>query len=197
MARVHGPTLGISVTHVVKPSDPHASRRAKPVADLAERVPLDRAIPLVAVETLGLAVLFSIYWALDAGASVLAPLLVPPVVSFVLVVANSAAVGSRPGRVVTSYVIAGVVGLGVAALPGAAFPEAVLAGGVTMLAMHLTGALHSPAIAVAIIAVLADFSVTQAVLALPLLVLLSALVVGLAAAAHRVLGDMDYPPRLW
>ncbi len=174
-----------------------ASPRAKPVTDLAERVPLRRAVPLAAVETLGLAVLFAIYWGLHAQASVLAPLLVPPVVSFVLVVANSGAVGARPGRVVSAYLIAGVAGLGVAVLPGAAFPEAVVAGGLTMLAMHLTGALHSPAIAVSIIAVLADFTVPQAALALPLLLLLAILVVALAWAAHRVLGDQEYPARLW
>jgi CBS-domain-containing membrane protein len=149
------------------------------------------------VETLGLAVLFAVYWILDAGDSVLAPLLVPPVVSFVLVVANSAAVGSRPARVVAAYLIAGGIGLGVAALPGATFAEAVLAGGATMLAMHLTGALHSPAIAVAIIAVLADFSVADALLALPLLFMLAVLVVALAWSAHKALGDMDYPAAIW
>lgn len=154
-------------------------------------------MPLVAVETLGLALLFAIYWLLDAGSSVLAPLLVPPVVSFVLVVANSAAVAARPARVVGAYAIAGLVGLGVAALPGPSFPEAVLAGALTMLFMHLTGALHSPAIAVCLIAVLANFSAAQAIVALPLLVLVAMLVVGLAWAAHRVLGDVAYPTAWW
>jgi CBS-domain-containing membrane protein len=167
------------------------------VEDLADRILWRRALPLVAVESLGLAVLFTIYWFLDARDSVLAPLLVPPVVSFVLVVANSSAPGSRPLRVAVSYLIAGVVGLGVSALPGPVMPEAVLAGALTMLAMHVTGALHSPAIAVAIIAVLADFTAGQAARALPLLFVLSVVVVALAWAAHKVLGDSEYPAHWW
>ena len=118
-------------------------------------------------------------------------------VSFILVVANSSVPGSRPGRVVASYVIAGAVGLGVSALPGPTFPEAVAAGALTMLVMHLTGALHSPAIAVAVIAVLADFTPRQAVIALPLLFTLAVVVVVLAWGAHRVLGDADYPEKWW
>jgi len=171
--------------------------RATPVSDLTEQVPLRRALPLVLVETAGLAVLFSVYAVLHANDSVLAPLLVPPVVSFVLVVAQPQAVGSRPGRVVGSYVIAGVVGLGFSASPGPDLLEAVAAGAITLLLMHLTGALHSPAIAVSLIAVLTDFGAAEAVAALPLLVVLSSLVVLLAWAAHRTLGDSDYPARWW
>ena len=169
----------------------------RPVEDLAERLPWRRALPLVAVETLGLSVLFTVFWILDARDSVLAPLLVPPVVSFILVVANSSAPGSRPLRVVGSYLIAGVVGLGVSALPGPIMAEAVLAGAGAMLLMHLTGALHSPAIAVAIIAVMADFAPGQAARALPLLFLLALVVVALAWGAHKVLGDSDYPSKWW
>jgi CBS-domain-containing membrane protein len=98
---------------------------------------------------------------------------------------------------VGSYAIAATVGLGVSALPGPTFPEAVLAGALTMLAMHLTGALHSPAIAVAMIAVLADFTPVSAAQALPLVLLLAAGVVALAWGAHKLLGDADYPPRWW
>jgi len=171
--------------------------RARPVSDLTEQVPFRQAIPLVLVETVGLAVLFSVYAVLHAKDSVLAPLLVPPVVSFVLVVAQPQAVGSRPGRVVGSYVIAGVVGLGLSASPGPDLVEAVVAGGVALLLMHLSGALHSPAIAVSLIAVLTEFSAAEAVAALPLLVGLSMLVVLLAWGAHRTLGDADYPERWW
>lgn len=156
-----------------------------------------QAIPLVIVETLGLGIIFGIYAVLDARESVLAPLLVPFAVSFVLIVANSSAPGARPLRVVGSYSIAAVVGLGVSALPGPTFAEAVLAGAGTMLAMHLSGALHSPAIAVAMIAVLANFSVASAAQALPLVVLLATGVVILAWGAHKVLGDADYPARWW
>jgi CBS domain-containing membrane protein len=156
-----------------------------------------QALPLVLVETLGLGIIFAIYAVLDARDSVLAPLLVPFAVSFILIVANSAAPGARPLRVIGSYAIAGTVGLGVSALPGPTFPEAVLAGALTMLAMHLTGALHSPAIAVAMIAVLANFTPASAFQALPLVVLLAMGVVTLAWAAHKVLGDADYPARWW
>jgi CBS-domain-containing membrane protein len=151
----------------------------------------------VLVETAGLAVLFSVYAVLHANDSVLAPLLVPPVVSFVLVVAQPQAVGSRPGRVVGSYLIAGVVGLSLSASPGPDLLEAVAAGSLALLLMHLTGALHSPAIAVSLIAVMTEFSPMAAGSALPLLMGLSMLVVLLAWGAHRTLGDADYPARWW
>ncbi len=66
-----------------------------------------------------------------------------------------------------------------------------------MLAMHLTGALQSPAIAVAMFAVLANFTPISAAQALPLVLLLATGVVTLAWAAHKVLGDADYPARWW
>jgi CBS-domain-containing membrane protein len=171
--------------------------RVRPAADLADRLPLPQALPLVVVETLGLGIIFAIYFGLDALDSVLAPLLVPFAVSFVLIVASSGVPGARPLRVIGSYAIAALVGLGVSALPGPTFPEAVLAGGLTMLAMHLSGALHSPAIAVAMIAVLADFPPRAALQALPLVVLLATGVVVLAWLAHRALGDATYPTRWW
>ncbi|HUW17134.1 MAG TPA: HPP family protein, partial [Actinomycetes bacterium] len=89
------------------------------------------------------------------------------------------------------------VGLGLSASPGPDLLEAVAAGAITLLLMHLTGALHSPAIAVSLIAVLTEFSAPAAVAALPLLVGLSMLVVLLAWGAHRMLGDADYPARWW
>ena len=171
--------------------------RVQPARDLADRLPVRQAVPLVLVETLGLGFIFAIYAGLDALDSVLAPLLVPFAVSFILIVANSSAPGARPLRVVGSYAIAGGVGLAVSVLPGPTFPEAVMAGAVTMLAMHLTGALHSPAIAVAMIAVLANFTPAAALQAFPLVMLLAAGVVALAWAAHKVLGDAHYPKRWW
>jgi CBS-domain-containing membrane protein len=171
--------------------------RVQPVADLSERLTLRRALPLVGVEAFGLTVLLVLYAALHAQRSVLAPLLVPPVVSFVLIVASATAVGSRPGRVVVSYLIAGVFGLGVAILPGPAVVEAVVAGALALLAMHVTGAMHSPAIAAAIIAALARFSVGDAIRALPLLLAVAAVVVVLAWLAHRVIADASYPDRIW
>lgn len=67
--------------------------RARPVEDLAAPIPWRRAVPLVAVQKLSLAVLITVYWFLDARDSVPALLLVPPVVSFFPVVANSSAPG--------------------------------------------------------------------------------------------------------
>jgi CBS-domain-containing membrane protein len=165
--------------------------------DLAERLSPRRALALAAVEAIGLVVLMLLYAALHAQQSVLAPLLVPPVVSFVLVIASPGAVGSRPGRIVMSYVIAGVFGLGIAAVSLPVSVGAVVAGTLALLAMHLTGALHSPAIAVALIAAFADFDMADGLRALPLLVGLASVVVVLAWMAHRVIGDMDYPDRLW
>jgi CBS-domain-containing membrane protein len=143
--------------------------RVRPAADLADRLPVCQAIPLVLVETLGLGIIFGIYALLDARDSVLAPLLVPFAVSFVLIVANSGTPGARPLRVVGSYVIAAMVGLGVSALPGPTFPEPVLA----------------------------NFTPASAARALPLVLLLATGVVTLAWAAHKVLGDADYPARWW
>lgn len=168
-----------------------------PGTDLAERLSPRRALALAAVEALGLAVLMLLYAALHAQQSVLAPLLVPPAVSFVLVIASPAAAGSRPGRIIASYLIAGVFGLGSGALPGPVFVGAVAAGTLALLVMHLTGALHSPAIAVALIAAFADFGTADGLRALPLLVGLASIVVVLAWLAHRVIGDAEYPDRLW
>lgn len=188
---------GAADSHAESSASPRSRTRARPALDLADALPLRQAIPLVVVETLGLAAIFGVYFLLHALESVLAPLLVPFAVSFVLIVASSGAPGARPLRVVGSYVIAAVVGLGVSVLPGPTFPEAVLAGGLTMLAMHLTGALHSPAIAVAMIAVLADFPLQAALHALPLVLILATGVVALAWLAHKVLGDATYPAAWW
>lgn len=178
-------------------TSPFRIRRAQPVDDLAERLSLRRAIPLVAVETGGLAILLVLYAALHAQQSVLAPLLVPPAVSFVLVVANPTAASARPVRIVVSYLIAGSFGLGLALVGGPALLDALVAGSLTLLFMHLVGALHSPAIAIAMIAALAEFSPADAARALPLLSALAVLVAVLAWAVHRVMADATYPDRLW
>lgn len=178
-------------------TSPFRIRRAQPVDDLAERLPLRRAIPLVAVETGGLAVILIVYAALHAQQSVLAPLLVPPAVSFVLVVANPTAASARPIRIIVSYLIAGSFGLGLALAGGPTLLDALVAGSLTLLVMHLVGALHSPAIAIAMIAALADFGPADAALALPLLCGMALLVAVLAWGVHRVLADATYPDRLW
>lgn len=171
--------------------------RVHPVADLSARKSFKRALALAAVETLGLAVLFTIYWLLDVRDSLLAPLMFPPVVSFLLVLSTSSAVISRPLRIMAAYIVAGTIGFAVAALPGATFVEAGVAGGLTMLCMHLLGAFHAPATAIPLIVVLTYTAESSALVALPLLILLAALVVFLAWGAHRILGDADYPQAWW
>jgi len=180
----------------------NATKRWRPsrvggVEDLADQLTWRNALTLAAIETLGLALLFGAYAVVHARSSVLSALLVPPTVSYVLIVANPVARGSRPLRVLAAYAIAGGVGLTCSALPGPNLPAAVLSGFCTLIVMHRTGALHSPAIAVAFIAVLADLSAARALIALPLLLGLCVVVVVLAWATHRILGDATYPTRWW
>ena len=171
--------------------------RVHPVVDLSQRKPLKRAIALASVETLGLSALFLIYWLLNIRDSILAPLMFPPVVSFLLVLATSSSPISRPLRIIAAYVVAGTIGLVFAALPGPVFIEAVIAGGLTMFCMHLLGAFHAPATAIPLIMVLTFTSTTLALEVLPLLILLAIMVVFLAWGAHRILGDANYPQAWW
>lgn len=171
--------------------------RVHPVVDLSQRKPVKRALALASVETLGLGVLFLLYWLLDIRDSVLAPLMFPPVVSFLLVLATSSSPISRPLRIITAYIVAGTVGVIFAELPGPIFVEAVIAGGITMFCMHLLGAFHAPATAIPLILVLTFTTGTTTLIALPLLVLLACMVVFLAWGAHRILGDANYPQAWW
>jgi CBS-domain-containing membrane protein len=170
--------------------------RVRPV-EPTDRVPLRQAIPLVIAETLGLALLSLIYWALDAQDSVLAPFVVPTLVSFILVFATAHSAASRPLRVVAAYAIAGTVGLVVGVWPIPGIVAGIIAVGVTTLVMHLVGAFHAPAVAAALIAAYVDHSMATTLVTLPLLVGTASLVVLLAWATHRVLGDQDYPQRWW
>ena len=171
--------------------------RRHPITDLSQRKPFTQACALAAIETVGLAVLFLAYWILHVSGSVLAPFIPPTAVSFLLVLATSGLAISRPLRVITAYAVAGSVGFALAPLPGPIFIKAVFAGGITMFLMHLLGIFHAPAIAIPMIAVLTSASTGIALLALPLLVFLASLVVVLAWATHRVLGDVNYPQAWW
>ena len=163
-----------------------------PVKDLSQRQPLKQACGLAVIETAGLSVLFVVYWLLHVSGSVLDAFIAPTVVSFLLVLVTSDLAISRPLRV-----IAGSVGFALAALPGPTFVIAVLAGGITMFLMHMLGIFHAPAITIPMLVVLTSVSTGIALLALPLLVLLAGLVVLLAWATHRVLGDVNYPQAWW
>ena len=168
------------------------------VDDLTDRLPIGRAVPLALVETLGLAILFALYAALDSRDSVLAPLLVPLAVSFVLIVANSSARGARPLRVRR---LVRDCGLRRTRHFGDARSDISRSrnGRWDHDVGHAPhGRVALPAIAVAMIAVLADFSpMSAASQALPLLVALAALVVSLAWVSHRILGDAEYPSGWW
>lgn len=171
-------------------------QRIRPI-DPTTRLPLKRLIPLVLVETAGMAILFAIYRLLDMGQTPLAPLIVPPLVSFALVFATAHAPASRPLRVIAAYVIAGFFGLGMACVPGSRLLNAVIAALLTLLVMHATGAFHAPAVAVSMAAVLTEGDWHVAVPAFPLLIATAIVAVFLAWGAHKILGDDTYPDKWW
>ncbi|MEY4137539.1 MAG: hypothetical protein RL205_1667 [Actinomycetota bacterium] len=171
-------------------------QRVRPV-DPASSLPLKRLVPLVLVETAGLAILFGLYQVFHVGSSLLAPLVVPPIVTFVLVFSTAHAKASRPLRVFVAYAIAGFFGLGLAALPGPTFIKAVIAAALTLFFMHLLGAFHAPAVAVSLAAVLGETQWQRCLLAYPILMGIVALVLFMAWAAHRTLGDDSYPDSWW
>jgi len=171
-------------------------QRIRPI-DPTTRLPLKRLIPLVIVETAGMALLFGIYRFLDMGRTPLAPLIVPPIVSFALVFATAHAPASRPLRVIAAYAIAGFFGLGVACIPGPRLLEAIIAALLTLFFMHATGAFHAPAVAVSMAAVLTEGDWHVAVPAYPLLLATACMAVFLAWGAHKILGDDTYPSKWW
>jgi len=171
-------------------------QRIRPI-DPTTRLPIKRLIPLVLVETLGMALLFGIYHLLDLGRTALAPLIVPPLVTFALVFATAHSPASRPLRVVAAYVIAGFFGLGMVCVPGSRLLNSIIAALLTLLVMHATGAFHAPAVAVSMAAVLTEADWQDAVAAYPLLIGTAMAAVFLAWGAHKILGDDSYPDKWW
>lgn len=171
-------------------------QRIRPI-DATTRLPLKRLIPLVLVETAGMALLFGIYTTLDMGRTPLAPLIVPPIVSFALVFATAHSPASRPLRVIAAYVVAGFFGLGMACVPGPRLFHAIIAALLTLLVMHATGCFHAPAVAVSMAAVLTEGDWHVAVPAYPLLLATAIASVFLAWGAHKILGDDTYPTKWW
>lgn len=171
-------------------------QRIRPI-DPTTRLPLKRLIPLVLVETAGMALLFGMFHLLDMGRTPLAPLIVPPLVSFALVFATAHSPASRPLRVIAAYVIAGFFGLGMACVPGSRLVNSVIAALLTLLVMHATGAFHAPAVAVSMAAVLTEADWHVAVPAYPLLLATAIAAVFLAWGAHKILGDDTYPDKWW
>lgn len=179
-------------------SDPEDKwrQRIRPI-DPTTRLPLKRLIPLVLVETAGMALLFGMFHLLDMGRTPLAPLIVPPLVSFALVFATAHSPASRPLRVIAAYAIAGFFGLGMACVPGSRLANSVIAALLTLLVMHATGAFHAPAVAVSMAAVLTEADWHVAVPAYPLLLATAIAAVFLAWGAHKILGDDTYPDKWW
>ncbi|MBI1351906.1 MAG: hypothetical protein GC156_12400 [Actinomycetales bacterium] len=179
--------------HRIPVSRPARVRTVEP----DERVDWRRAVPLVLAETFGLGILSVLLWVFDANNSVLAPYLVPPLVSFVLVFATAHSPASRPLRVLVAYTIAATMGLAIGAIPAPRVVTAIVAAAVTLLLMHLLGAFHAPAVAAALIAAFISHTWATALATLPLLVGLAVLVLALVWVTHRLLGDQQYPNKWW
>lgn len=171
--------------------------RVRPLGDPTERPPWGRLLPLVGAETLGIAVLLLIYTAASERSEMAAAVLLPVIVTFALVFATANSPGSRPGRVLVAYALAGVIGLGAAGIPGPTLALAIVGTGVALLAMHLTGTFHAPAVAVTITAEVVDPSWEQAMVTLPFLLAFAALAVALVWVTHRLIGQDDYPEKFW
>lgn len=165
--------------------------------DPSERLSPRLALPLVAVETVGLSALFATYTALDAIDSPLAPLLIPPVVTLAVLVAMPRSVSSRPLRILASYTIAASTGLLVIAAFGHNTLLTIVVGFLTLLLMHVTGTMHPPAVAAALVASRSTLDDLDAVIALPFLLAVVLGVVVWAWLGHRLLGDRDYPRQWW
>ena len=164
--------------------------------DPTERLSPGQALQLVAVETLGLAVLFSVFFVLEGQDSELALLMIPPVVTLATLVAMPRAASSRPLRILASYAIAGTTGLLVTALFGHSVVLTILIGAITLFLMHITGTMHPPAVAIALVASRSTLVGEEAALALPFVLGIVVVVLLGAWMGHRVLGDREYP-RQW
>lgn len=167
------------------------------MGDVAQPLPFQRALVLACVETVGLAVLASVYLLINARTMATGPLLFPLAVTFVLITATAGARGARPLRVLLSYAIAAGVGLGVSALPGPLFPEVLVGVFLALLLMHLLGVFHAPAVGVALVAVITNYSLSAALLSFAELMALTVLTLALAWLSNRLLGDAAYPEHWW
>lgn len=165
--------------------------------DPSERLTLRLALPLVAVETIGLSVLFSGYLLLERVDNELAPLLIPPVVTLAVLVATPRSVSSRPLRILMAYTIAAGSGLLLTAALGHSIVLTVVIGFLTLLLMHLSGTMHPPAVATALVASRSRLDGLEAALSLPFILGVVLFVLGWAWLGHRVLGDRDYPSQWW
>jgi CBS-domain-containing membrane protein len=180
----------------VDPQEAHPRRHVL-LDETYEQLPVRLALPLVVAETLALSVLFVGYTLLDAIDSDLAPMLVPPVVTLMVLIALPRTVSSRPLRILLAYTIAAGAGLLISAALGHGLPVTILVGFVTLLGMHLTGTLHPPAVAMALVASRTTLATAEDIVALPFVLAVVVAVVGWAWLGHRFLGDPEYPTGWW
>ena len=171
--------------------------RVQPITDTTERMPVGNLVSLVLVETLGIAIIIGSSRLLAGELDFIHTLLIAPIVTFVLIVAQPQLPGSRPFRVLAAYASAGIIGIGLAAFTWPITIRGIIAAAVTLFVMYLLGIFHAPACAVPFAALLLSFELLDAPRAYLILMTYTALVVVLAIMANRLLGYRSYPERWW
>jgi hypothetical protein len=119
-----------------------------PLIDSATLMPMRKLLILVACQTVALTVILAVSGVLEGGLSFVHTLLVPPLATFVLIVAQPELPGSRPLRVLSAYVVSGVIGIGLSVLPFPGTVLGVIAGAITLFMFYVLGVFHAPAFAV-------------------------------------------------
>jgi len=170
---------------------------ARPLIDSLTRMPMRKLLLLVACETVALAVILAVSGALEGGLSLVHTLLIPPLVSFVLIVAQPGLPGSRPLRVLGAYVVTGILGIGLSVLPFPGTVLGVIAGALTLFMFYVLGVFHAPAFAVPFAAIMAGYVLSDAPKAFGVLMIYTVLVIGMAIATNRLLGYRSYPEKWW
>ena len=169
----------------------------KPLIDSVTRMPMRRLLRLVACETVALAVILGVSGVLEGGLSFVHTLLIPPLVSFVLIVAQPELPGSRPLRVLGAYVVTGILGIGLSVLPFPGTVLGVVAGALTLFLFYVLGVFHAPAFAVPFAAIMAGYVLSDAPKAFGILMIYTVVVIGMAIATNRLLGYRSYPEKWW
>ncbi len=170
---------------------------ARPLIDSATRMPMRRLLRLVACETVALAVILAVSGVLEGGLSLDHTLLIPPLVTFVLIVAQPELPGSRPLRVLGAYVVTGILGIGLSILPLPGTVLGVIAGALTLFMFYVLGVFHAPAFGVPFAAIMAGYVLSDAPKAFGILMIYTVVVIGMAIVTNRLLGYRSYPEKWW
>lgn len=170
---------------------------SRPLIDSPTRMPMRKLLALVGAETVALAIILAVSGLLEGDLSFVHTLLVPPLVSFVLIVAQPELPGSRPLRVLGAYALTGFLGIGLSLLPLPGVVLGAIAGATALFFMYLLGVLHAPAFAVPFSAILAGYVLSDAPKAYGILMIYTVLVIVMAAVTNRVLGYRSYPDKWW